>query len=82
MEQRQPVLTPGAKYTWPEDAQFTLTGVEFSQLFNALENYMHTDAYQAKAIEVATVSFTHQMMVGKLEKAVTDGVAIAADTQP
>lgn len=73
--QEKPTFDPNKKYTWPIDAEITLTGNEFGLIMNALRATVSTK-------EAATIILAHrasEMIEDILVRTVESGVAVETE---
>lgn len=68
-------LKHNTQYKWETDSQFSMTGTEFTAVFNSLNVYMATPDFQTKLNEINTISGVFEIMKKKLADAVESGVA-------
>ena len=74
---QEQIIKPGVFYNWKDDASFQLNGKEFGALFNYLESYVNSPAYQYSIV----AGNLHQVMLKKLEGAIVSGIAVAQEEQ-
>ena len=73
--QEKPTFDPNKKYTWPIDAEITLSGNEFGLIMNALRATISTK-------EAATIILAHkasEMIEDILVRTVESGVAVETE---
>lgn len=73
--QEKPTFDPNKKYTWPVDAEITLSGNEFGLIMNALRATISTK-------EAATIILAHkasEMIEDILVRTVESGIAVETE---
>jgi hypothetical protein len=73
--QEKPTFDPNKKYTWPIDAEITLSGNEFGLIMNALRATVSTK-------EAATIILAHkasEMIEDILVRVVENGIAVETE---